>query len=419
MDGMKRENTAAGAEILIIEDSPTQAAQLQYILEKRGFRVTAAANGREALARMAEMKPALVITDIIMPEMDGFELCRKIKSNPDICLTPIILLTSLSDPEDVIRGLAAGADNFITKPYQEDDLLARIDSMLASLHQTDRVCGASPLEISFAGQGYTITSDRRQILDFLLSIYQAAIQQNRELARARDELNELNAQLEAANRELESFSYTVSHDLRSPLTNIHGYSQLLLTMFGDKFDGECRAYIRTIYDEAERMDQIIGTLLSFSRLIGGEISRTRVDLSEIAAVIAAGLRMSHPERRVTCTIADGVTGEGDARLLKVVMENLLGNAWKYTGKREEAVIEFGMTVKDGQPAYFISDNGAGFDMEQAGKIFAPFQRLHNTDEFKGFGIGLATVQRIIKRHGGRVWAEGEPDKGATFYFTLP
>jgi len=419
MEIMKRENAAAGGDILIIEDSPTQAAQLQYILERHGFSVEAATNGREALSRMAEKKPALVISDVIMPEMDGYELCRRIKNDDRYRDIPVILLTSLAESLDVIRGLECGADNFISKPYNEEYLLSRINNMLMERRSGGSADGTDRLEIFFDCRKFQITADRRQILHLLLSTYEAAIQKNRELARARDELNELNAQMETANRELESFSYTVSHDLRSPLTNIHGYSQLLLTMYGDKFDGEHLTYIQTIYDEAERMDQIIGTLLSFSRLIGSEIHQTRVDLSKMADVIIAGLRMSRPERRVTFTIAKDVTGNGDARLLKVVLENLLGNAWKYTGKKDEAVIEFGVTEKDGKPAYFVRDNGAGFDMEQADKIFAPFQRLHDADEFKGFGIGLATVQRIIQRHGGRVWAEGEPGKGAVFYFTLP
>jgi two-component system sensor histidine kinase/response regulator len=419
MEIAKIENTPADGEILIIEDSPTQAAQLQHILERHGFTVSAAANGREALNKMADKKPALVISDVIMPEMDGYELCRRIKSDGRYRDIPVILLTSLAESLDVIRGLECGADNFITKPYNEEYLLSRINNMLMERRQESAAAESDRLEIFFDCRKFNITADRRQILHLLLSTYEAAIQKNRELARARDELNELNAQLETANRELESFSYTVSHDLRSPLTNIHGYSQLLMTMHGDKFDEESLTYVRTIYDEAERMDQIIGTLLSFSRLIGSEINRTRVDLSQMAAVITAGLRMSRPERRVTFTIADGISCNGDARLLKVVMENLLGNAWKYTSKKEEAVIEFGKTEKDGKPAYFVRDNGAGFDMEQADKIFAPFQRLHDADEFKGFGIGLATVQRIIQRHGGWVWAEGEPGKGATFYFTLP
>ena len=418
MENPTKESGAAAGEILIVEDSQTQAAQLQYILERHGFPVSVAANGREALAVMAGEKPALLISDIIMPEMDGFELCRRIKAGEETRDIPVILLTSLSDPQDVIKGLACGADNFITKPYDEDYLLARIRHMRENRHQRRSHDFPVEMEVPFAGEKYSITSDCRQVLDFLLSTYETAIQKNRELIRARDELNASKEQLETANRELETFNYTVSHDLRSPLTNIHGFCQLLLGMYGNRLDEECLGFIREIFAESQRMDQLIGTILNFSSLNRSEINRTIVDLSEMAHGIAAGLRLSQPERRVTFRIEEGITTNGDARLLKVVMENLLGNAWKYTGKKETPVIEFGTREFEGRPACFVRDNGAGFDMAKAGQIFTPFQRLHDQAEFAGFGIGLASVQRIIQRHGGRIWAAGEPDKGATFYFTL-
>jgi light-regulated signal transduction histidine kinase (bacteriophytochrome) len=189
-------------------------------------------------------------------------------------------------------------------------------------------------------------------------------------------------------------------------------------MWSDRLDDDCLGFIRTIFDETQRMNQLIGTLLNFSRVVSSELTPVMVDLSDLANRIADGLRQSRPERRSTFRIEEGITVNGDTRLLMVVMENLLGNAWKYTGKKETPVIEFGMTEIDGRPACFIRDNGAGFDMAKADKLFVPFQRLHDKPEFAGFGIGLATVQRIIQRHGGRIWAKGEPDKGATFYFTL-
>jgi signal transduction histidine kinase len=418
MENLNEASVAAAGEILIVEDSPTQAEQLRYILEKHKYRVTAVANGREALTAMAGGKPALVISDIIMPEMDGFELCRRIKGSEETRDIPVILLTSLSDPQDVIKGLACGADNFITKPYDEDYLLARISQMQAGLRYTRNEENPGKMEVQFAGEKYSISSDHRRILDFLLSTYETAIRKNHELSRARDELNASNDQLEATVKELESFSYTVSHDLRSPLTNIHGCCQVLLGMWSDRLDGECLGFIQTIFDETQRMNQLIGTLLNFSRVASGELKPAMVNLSDIANAITAGLRQSRPELKATFLIADGITVNGDYRLLMVVMENLLGNAWKYTGKKETPVIEFGMTEVNGRHACFVRDNGAGFDMAKADKLFVPFQRLHERTDFTGFGIGLATVQRIIQRHGGRIWAEGEPDRGATFYFTL-
>jgi hypothetical protein len=418
MEKFTKDSGVATGAILIVEDSPTQAAQLQYILETHGFPVSAAANGGEALTALAGGEIALVISDIIMPEMDGFELCRRIKACKETRNIPVILLTSLSDPQDVIKGLACGADNFITKPYEEGYLLARISQMQDGRRHVPIADHPGEMEVQFGGEKYSISSDRRQIVDFLLSTYETAIRKNHELIRARDALNTSNDQLENAIKELETFSYTVSHDLRTPLTNIHGLCQVMLETWSDRFGEEFHGFIRTIYEEAQRMNQLINTLMNFSRIMGSELSPSMTNLSDMAKSIALALQQRQPERRATFRIEDGITVNGDSWLLMVVMENLLGNAWKYSGKEEIPVIEFGVAEFDGRPAYFVRDNGAGFDMAKAGKLFVPFQRLHDKAEFVGFGIGLATVQRIIQRHGGRIWAEGELDKGATFYFTL-
>jgi signal transduction histidine kinase len=226
------------------------------------------------------------------------------------------------------------------------------------------------------------------------------------------------AALKEANVELEAFSHTVSHDLRAPLTNISGSCQVLTTLCGDQLDAEGQRFLGYIHDETQRMDTLITTLLKFSQLNRQELHREEVDLSNLATAIVTGLRMREPERQVACTIAADVTGFADPLLLSAVMENLLGNAWKYTGKTEAARIEFGVTEAAGKPAFFVRDNGAGFDMKEAHKLFDAFQRLHSRSEFEGTGIGLTTVQRIIQRHGGQVWAEGEVGRGATFFFTL-
>jgi PAS domain S-box-containing protein len=226
-------------------------------------------------------------------------------------------------------------------------------------------------------------------------------------------------ELEIANRDLEAFSYTVSHDLRTPLTNINGYCQVILELFGAGLDQQCKEFINIIFGETVTMNELIKTLLDFSRVARSEIVRGHADLSEMAALITAGLRVREPQRSIRFEIAPGLAADGDRELLRVVLDNLLSNACKYTGFKEEAVIEFGAVELGGESSFFVRDNGAGFEMAHAGKLFSPFQRLHSEREFHGFGIGLATVQRIVQRHGGRVWAEGEVDKGATFYFTLP
>jgi PAS domain S-box-containing protein len=246
-----------------------------------------------------------------------------------------------------------------------------------------------------------------------------------ERKRMEEEIEELNTtlanrafELEAANRELEAFNYTVSHDLRRPLTNINGYCQVVLEKCSENLGGECRRYFREIYDGTLQMNRLIDTLLNFSRLTRVKLSRETVDLSGMAQAVAAELQMAEPNRSAKFRISKGISVDGDPHLLRVVLENLLGNAWKYTGKREEAIIEFGRVELGGKPACFVRDNGVGFDMAHAAELFNPFQRLPGTDEFQGHGIGLATVERIIQRHGGRVWAEGRKGEGATFFFTV-
>ncbi len=225
-------------------------------------------------------------------------------------------------------------------------------------------------------------------------------------------------ELEAANTELEACNSAISHDLRSPITSIHGFTQVLLERCSGRIDEESMGYLAIIHKEIRRMDAMINALLKFSRLSRQDMDNEEVDLSAIATTIALELRMRHPERQVAFSIAEGACCHGDPTLLRVVLENLIGNAWKYSAKKESAVIEFGQEDHEGKSIFFVRDNGAGFDENRAGRLFVAFQRLHSDRDFEGFGIGLATVQRIIQRHGGHIHARGEVDKGATFYFTL-
>jgi PAS domain S-box-containing protein len=226
------------------------------------------------------------------------------------------------------------------------------------------------------------------------------------------------SELEEANRELETFNYSVAHDLRTPLTAINGTCQAIQALCGDMLDEQCKGYLQMAYEGTLRMNRLIEALLQFAHLARVEPKRGQVELSSLALEVATELKLSEPQRQVTFRVADGVMVDGDANLLRVVLDNLLGNAWKYTAMREGAVIEFGVIEIDGESACFVRDNGAGFDMKDVEKLFIPFQRLPGAEEFRGFGIGLPTVERIIRRHGGRIWAESEPGKGATFYFTL-
>ena len=237
----------------------------------------------------------------------------------------------------------------------------------------------------------------------------------RELAETRAALVE---ELERKNQELEAFSYSVSHDLRAPLRSIDGFSRAVMEGSGDRLDEKGRDYLRRIRAAAQRMGELIDDLLQLSRVSRAEIVRSRVNLSAMVRAIADECQRREPERAVTVLIADELFVEADSRLLRVLFENLLGNAWKFTARTAAPRIEIGVESRDEGTVYFVRDNGAGFNMAHVEKLFRPFQRLHAERDFPGTGIGLATVYRIVDRHGGRIWAEGVVGRGATFYFTL-
>jgi signal transduction histidine kinase len=226
------------------------------------------------------------------------------------------------------------------------------------------------------------------------------------------------AELELANRELDAFSYSVAHDLRGPLRSIDGFSEMLLKDNADQLDDEGRRRLNILRNAAQRMSRLIEDLLQLSKMSRSQVRRVPFELSSLVRTVAMQIQEGERARSVTLKVAEGVNVNADPHLLQIVLDNLLRNAWKFTAKRDAAEVEFGSELVDGESCYYIRDNGAGFNMDYASKLFGVFQRLHPESEFQGTGVGLATVKRIIGRHGGRVWARGEVDRGATFYFTL-
>lgn len=382
-------------KILAVDDSETYLQGLAEALRADGYEVVLARSGEEALQLLAVQPVDCVLLDLLMPGIGGRETCRRVKNASGIRDIPVVMLTAVEDREAMIQGLGAGADDYIAKSSDFDLLRARV---LAQIRRKQ------------------FEDETRRIREQLLRAELEAVEARaaREMAEERAKLV---AELQAKNEELESFSHSVAHDLRAPLRSIDGFGLALLEDYAEKLDDDAKQYLAYIRESAQQMSQLIDDMLALAQVTRSEFERAPVDLTRIARNVGAELRRAAPERRVDLIVADGLIGEGDTRLMTIAFENLLGNAWKYSSQRERAQIEVGMT--DGEPrVFFVRDNGAGFDMAYADKLFGMFQRLHPNSEFEGTGIGLATVQRVIRRHGGRIWADAAIGKGATFFFTL-
>lgn len=414
-----------GLHVLVAEDSPTQAALLQATLVGAGYRVTVVGNGLEALAAGRRDKPLLVITDVVMPDMDGYELCRAIKADAALRDVPVMIVTSLREIDDIVAALECGADNFIRKPFEPESLLARIDYLLANrtLRAHSRV--QFGIEISLNGKKHLINAEREQILDLLFSSYDEALHANEELRNRQEEVQSLNLQLagravelEDANTQLRSFCHTVSHDLRSPLGTIKSFSSMLETQFSEGLPDKARMCVGVIKQESARMMRIVEDILYLANIERASLARSRVDVPAVARQVMETLRDGQPHRQVDFQGDGEAWASCDERLLRVALANLLGNAWKFTGKQPHARITFSAEQSGAETVFCVADNGAGFDMAHAERLFKPFERLHRADEFEGFGVGLATVQRIVVLHGGRIWAQSAPGEGASFCFTL-
>lgn len=417
--------------ILIVEDSPTQREMLRHTLESHGYEVALAANGQDAWTRFSHIAPTIVITDIIMPEMDGYALCRAIKRAPDFARIPVVLLTSLSDPKDVIAGLECGADSFVGKPFAEDYLLARIRDVIANRDLPARDKRERGIEITHEGRNHLITAERPQILNLLLSVYEVAVRRNEDLIEAQAKLRKLNDELEQkvrdrtrkleeSNRSLETFCYSIAHDLRAPLRGIQGYVGILQEDYAAKLDEAAKGYAGRACAAAARMDTMIADLLAYGRISHGEAPMREIDLRvefrRVLADMADQIEAKHAEVRIEVT-APHVWAS--PVLLTQVLLNLLGNALKFGRPGIVPQIQLSAHAVGDRVEVSVTDNGIGIAPAYRSKIFNVFEKAHTEPAYPGTGIGLAIVQKAVERMNGSVRVANGPDGGTCFTCDLP
>ncbi|SPJ15884.1 putative Histidine kinase [Syntrophobacter sp. SbD2] len=457
----KENNTADGTEILIVEDSPTQAMELEFILKQNGYRPSVAANGREALEWLGRKTPAMVISDIVMPELDGFELCRAIRENKELRTIPVILLSFLSDSRDILKGLESGASNFIVKPYNPDYLIRYISKELSGESRAEAERLQKPVALEYAGKEYSIASNPRQILEILLATYGTAVRKNEELIRAETELQLLNedlerkviertaaltaeiaerrrveeelrkksekliaysAKLEQSNRDLQDFAFIASHDLQEPVRKIQTFVDRITGQYNESLDEKGRDYLDRVRRSARRMQDLILSLLKYSRLTSSaEHYYLPIDLTQSVQEALSDLKVLREDSGAQIEVGSLPTVEADPVQMQQLFQNLLGNALKYRGEKTPVIRVY---AEPGEPEGFheirVEDNGIGFDQRYLDKIFKPFQRLHGRSApFEGTGMGLAICRRIVERHGGSITARSKTQSGAVFMVRLP
>ncbi len=383
--------------ILAVDDSVTFLHELGSKISGEGYDVVLARSGEEAIEMLAVQPVDCILLDLLMPGLGGNETCRRIKGSAIASDVPLIMLTSLDDRESLIEGLSLGADDYVSKSSEFAVLNVRVRAQMRRKQ---------------------FEAEHRRARENMLRNQLVATEERaaREVAATSAALV---AELERKNRELEMFSYSVSHDLRAPLRAIDGFSHALLEECGHQLDEQGRRYLERVRAGTRRMEELIDDLLKLSKVGRSDLRRQSVDLSEMVRAICEEIQRRQPTRQVTVAIEPRLAADADARLMRLVFENLFENAWKFTAKVAEARVEFGAEIREIGTVYYVRDNGAGFDMAYSGALFTPFQRLHREADFAGTGIGLATAQRVIDRHGGRIWAQGRVGQGATFFFTVP
>ena len=405
-------------KVLVVDDSRSDRKVIRFNFEWHGCQVLEASNGRQGLELAASEKPDLIVSDCLMPIMDGFQFLHELKKLTELKSIPFVFYSAVyTGSKEAELALSLGARAFLEKPMGPDELWQEIGRLLAAppVGERSSTLQSWPEEEFLRNYSQLVAGKLEEKVRELSAVNESLLRLNGELERR---VVDRTVQLEAANEELEMLSYSVSHDLRAPLRHIDGFSQALIEDYAAKLNSTGKEYLDRIRKSSRRMLVMIDAILELSRCARGKLTKESVDLSSLAREVAAELARSQPQRVVTCKIADGLTVRGDKRLLRTVLENLLSNAWKLTAQSKEPLVEFYAIQWEGRVAFAVKDNGAGFDTAYAEKLFAPFQRVHSQEEFPGRGVGLAIVRRIINRHGGKIRAESELGKGATFTFTV-
>lgn len=359
MDNIQKNNQP---EILLVEDTPEHIEAVVAVLQKN-FRIRTAKKWNIALKLLNQHKPDLILLDIYMPEMDGFELCKAIKSNSDFNSIPIIFLTSSNDEESIRKGFELGAQDYVVKPFNTSELLARVNTHIKLKRQTES--------------------------------------------------------LKEANRELDSFCYTVSHDLKAPLLSINKLIEYLIADYLDKLDSEGQELVTIIQEKSQEVIAIIDHLLEFSKMCEMQMRSEVIQLEHLFLDVYNELIQLQGQRQAKLILRPLPDVTGDPVMMRIFISNIISNALKYTRNREIALIEVSYSEHENEFIFAVKDNGVGFDMRYSTRLFGVFQRLHSQNEFEGSGLGLAICQKILKRHNGQAWIIGEVEKGATFYFSFP
>lgn len=405
-------------KVLVVDDSRNDRKIIRYNFEWHGCEVLEASNGKQGLELAAAEKPDLIVSDCLMPVMDGFQFLHEIKKFQGTKTIPFIFYSAVyTGSREAELAASLGARAFLAKPMRPEELWDEVGRLLAAEPAGEAVEQKPwPEEEFLKNYSQLVAGKLEEKVRELTETNESLLRLNSELERR---VVERTSQLEAANRELDMFSYSISHDLRAPLRHLEGFSQALIDEYATKLNHTGKEYLERLRKSARRLTDMIDALLELSRHTRGKLVKESVDITSIAKEVAAQLARSQPERKVSMEVAEGMMVRGDTRLLRVVLEQVIGNAWKFTEPRgDEALVEVFPAELEGRPACAVRDNGVGFQMEYADKLFSPFQRLHAQDEFPGRGIGLAIARRIITRHGGKIEAQAELGKGATFTFSV-